>query len=223
MSHRGEGEDLSGVPREHREAAEAVRAHLVSVRGGAVFLSPADALKLVGWLDDEVPVPDILRAIERAAEYRSKSRSRLPLGLGRVARHLGRPTRGAFGGTAPKLSDGLHPLLALIAERAAGDPLEALLTDLARQLAALPSDPRHAERAMTCIADFHQRVFMALPAARRSALRERARTGMGDLVHLLDERQLLAILEENARYAAREGYAWLSAATVWELLATEDC
>ena len=44
------------VPDAYRDAAEAVRAHLVSVRGGALFLSPADTLKLLEWLDRDVPL-----------------------------------------------------------------------------------------------------------------------------------------------------------------------
>ena len=36
---------------DHRDAVEEVRAHLVSIRGGAPFLSPADAWQLLEWLD----------------------------------------------------------------------------------------------------------------------------------------------------------------------------
>ena len=52
------------VPPEHQQAAALICDHLVSVRGGALFLSNADAVRLLGWLDRAVPVPSILLAIE---------------------------------------------------------------------------------------------------------------------------------------------------------------
>ena len=40
---------MGDVPAEHREAAEVVRGHLVALRGGAMFLSSADVLRLLEW------------------------------------------------------------------------------------------------------------------------------------------------------------------------------
>lgn len=213
------------VPTEHRDAAEAIRQHLVSLRGGGVFLSSADGLRLLDWLDRSVPLADILRAIERAADSRRKTRSRIPLSLGHVSRHLGRPTKGVFksrGGPAlPPQPSGLEPLVALIRQRAADDPLRELLQELARDLGALPPGPQQAEQAMIRLGSFRQAVFDAMRADQREALLAAAREDLGDLVLLLEERDLGPLVEEGARSAALEGYTWLSAASVWDLVGEE--
>ena len=46
------------------DAAEEVRAWLVTARGGAPFLSGADGRLLVSWLEAGVSVADLLRAID---------------------------------------------------------------------------------------------------------------------------------------------------------------
>lgn len=210
------------VPPEHRQAAEVIREHLVAHRGGAVFLSSSDALRLIDWLDREIPIPDILRAIERAADNRAKKRSRVPLGLGHVGRHLGKPTKGVFKARgAPVVAaheTGLAPLVRLICERAPGDALEDRLRALADELAALPEGPKLAEQAMIRVRAFHEAVFDGLTEARRSELRQAARDAVADLAHLMQERELVPLIEEAARYEARRGYLWLSAASVWDLL-----
>ncbi len=89
---------VPSIPESYQQAAEEVRAHLVAVRGGAPFLSPADAELLLRWLDEGVAVSSILLAIERAAESRRKRRSRLPLTLGKAKPHLGKVS------AAPKTS-----------------------------------------------------------------------------------------------------------------------
>lgn len=213
------------VPAEHRDAAEAIRQHLVSLRGGGVFLSSSDGLRLLDWLDREVPLADILRAIERAADSRRKSRSRIPLGLGHVSRHLGRPTKGVFrsrgGPAAPVEPGGLGPLVALIRERARGDRLERDLLALADELTALGDASSLAEQAMIRLGAFRVHVYDSLSGDRRAALQAAARADLGDLVDLLEERDLGPLVEEAARSAALEGYTWLSAATVWDLVGEE--
>ena len=214
------------VPPEHRQAAEIIRRHLVAHRGGAVFLSSSDALRLIDWLDREIPVEDILRAIERAAESRAKNRSRVPLSLGHVGRHLGKPTRGVFKSrNAPPVQEhetGLAALVRVVRERAIGDMARELLEVLADDLAELVEGPDLAQLAMTRLRIFHEAVFDGLSEARRAALRDAARDDLGDLVHMMDERELAPLVEEAARYEARRGYGWLSAASVWDLLQPEE-
>jgi len=212
------------VSSEHRDAADAVCAHLVSVRGGALFLSNSDALRLLKWLDKKVPVPAILVAIERAWEQRQKKRSRLPLTLGQVNRHIGKAAPGAFSlgdAAAPATEERgtLAPLVRLIRQRAGSDPQGRQLGALADGLAGLAAGPTLAQRAMVQIAAFHTDVWSDLPDRRREALREAARGALGDLVHLLDETELVGLVEEAALAEARRGYGWLSAATVQDLLA----
>ena len=71
-------EDMQ-VPDEHRDAAEEICSHLVSLRGGGLFLSSTDTLVLLGWLDEGTPVTSVLCALERAEERRRARRSRRPL------------------------------------------------------------------------------------------------------------------------------------------------
>ena len=76
-----------------RLAAEEVRAHLVTLRGRALFLSPLDGRLLLEWLEAGVTVPFILKTLEEAAEKRRAKRLKSPLKLssikGRVSKVIG--------------------------------------------------------------------------------------------------------------------------------------
>lgn len=78
MSH-----PFDSIPEEHRQAAEQVAAYLVNVRGGAMFLSGADVRLLAQWLDEAVPVPAILCAIDKVSEKRRANRVKTRLSLNR--------------------------------------------------------------------------------------------------------------------------------------------
>ncbi len=219
---------LDDVPNAYIEDAEAVRAHLVSLRGGAIFLSPADTLRLIGWFDKGVTVADVLRALERAAETRLKKRSRVPFGLGQASRYLGGRTKGVFRSPKPPIvyhepDYPLAPLVALIAGRAAGDPQEKRLRDVAADLEglALVDRDQAAKQAMIRLRMFHDSCWESMGARAQQQVRDQARTNLGDLVHLVDEADLQPVIEESARGLARERYQWLSAASVWDLLAPE--
>ena len=192
-----------------------MRAHLVAVRGGALFLSSADAIHLLEWLDRGVAVCDILRAIERAADSRRKKQSRIPLTLGQAKRHLGKPTRGAFSGrntVEVVAKDPLEPLVQRVSD--------AGLSELAAALRAIPVGAVDAmgREASLHMRTFHVAVWRSMTEAEREACRVRARADLGDLRNLLDEVALTAIVEENARDSVRTRYGWLSMATVWDLL-----
>lgn len=73
------------------DAAEEVRAWLVSARGGAPFLSGADARLLADWLESGVAVADLLRAIDETARHRRARRLRGPFTLRGVERALRTP------------------------------------------------------------------------------------------------------------------------------------
>ena len=68
-------------PDSHVENAETIRSYLISVRGGAPFLSGADCRLLIQWLDDEVPVPTILTTIDAVSAKRRQKRARSRLSL----------------------------------------------------------------------------------------------------------------------------------------------
>ena len=74
---------FDSIPEEHRQAAEQVAAYLVNVRGGAMFLSGADVRLLAQWLDEAIPVPAILCAIDKVSEKRRANRVKSRLSLNR--------------------------------------------------------------------------------------------------------------------------------------------
>jgi hypothetical protein len=187
-----------------------------------MFLSSSDAMHLMAWLDRGVEVCEILRAIERAADARKKKQSRLPLTLGQVKRHLGKPTRGAFSGQSRSSSSHspLEPLIHRLREVSVTDSAPRPLIDLAVALAGVPSGPapQVGRQASALIRDFHVCQWDALTEAEREECRVRERDRLGDLGNLLDEVALTAIVEENARDTVRARYGWLSVATIWDLL-----
>ena len=74
---------FDSIPEEHQIAAEQVAAYLVNVRGGAMFLSGADVRLLAQWLEEGVPVPAILCAIDMVSEKRRANRVQTRLTLNR--------------------------------------------------------------------------------------------------------------------------------------------
>ena len=74
---------FDSIPEEHRQAAEQVAAYLVNVRGGAMFLSGADVRLLAQWLDEAIPVPAILCAIDKVSAKRRANRVKTRLSLNR--------------------------------------------------------------------------------------------------------------------------------------------
>lgn len=105
----------AGLATPKQRDAEEVRAHLVSLRGGAPFLSPNDGMLLDAWLEAGVSVAAILSALERCADARRKKASRLPLTLMAAKRHLGKPGRAERSVVRARVS-GDHPLVPLVAK-----------------------------------------------------------------------------------------------------------
>lgn len=174
------------VPTEHQQAAALICDHLVSVRGGALFLSNADAVRLLGWLDRAVPVPSILLAIEQAWQKRQQKRSRLPLTLGQAHRYLGKPCPGAFAqARAEEPRGGLEPLLERIrVQIRAGDPLRAALIELGTGLASLEQGADQRVQAMARVTAFNLSLWQDLPEGRKAEERAAARAELGDLANL---------------------------------------
>lgn len=184
-----------------------------------MFLSSADAVHLLEWLDRGEPVCNILRAIERAAESRRKKQSRLPLTLAQAKRHLGKPTQGAFSGKRAVIPPWDAPLEPLAA-RASTEGLDHL-ADALRSIPVGDTD-QMGRQASAHLRGFHVAAWQGLAEDDRESCRVRARAELGDLLHLLDEAALTAIVEENARDSMRARYGWLSMATVWDLLEARD-
>jgi len=194
-----------------------VRAHLVCLRGGGLFLSSSDALLLVQWLEAGVGVPRILRALERAAEARRARRSRFPLQLTHAKRHLDRPTSGLFRSPPPAEGCPMGPVVRAL-EAA---PSSAALASLRAALEALPADadPESLFRsAATAARAFLDARWAELPATERQRLQAEALEGLGDLADLVDDDTREALVREGARDLLRAGYPALSAASLWEVV-----
>lgn len=212
---------LSGIPEAWKTGAEEVRQHLVSLRGGALFLSPADALQLVQWFEQGVGVAAILCALERASEARRKRRSRIPLGLRQARRHLPKVAisrGGLLPAPGPDPGGPLGPLVSAIRSACEGDPHRDAMLRLADELGAIaPADPEDVVReALGAIRSFRDAVWEDTSEADRNKAREEALAELSDLVDGVDEATRAALVEEEAREAVRAGYAWLSAAAVWD-------
>jgi hypothetical protein len=206
------------VPEAHQQAAEEVRAHLVLLRGGAPFLSPADARLLLGWLDRAVPVPEILRALERAADARRRRPTRLPFTLGQARRHLARVAGPLVRTSGPSLG----PLVDELRRRARDDAHGADLRELAERLAALSTDDpdRLVRAAVGQIRVFFATLWEALPVADREQRSRAARLELTGLEAVLTESLFENAVEETARADLRAEYAFLTAATVCDLVSS---
>lgn len=202
-----------GVDGPTAEAAEAVRAYLVSVRGGAALLSSADARLLYGWLQEGVRLGAIVRAIDLVAARRLAQRVRAPLSLVSCRAEVVRQQRQAGswvrrGGTRP-------------VARADGDARYAAVERLAeaaeRAVAALPGDDaaRRAARACLIAAEFHDAAWQAAPQA---LLLAEAGEAMADARGLYDEAAWVEALEATARDALRRRYPSLTATALWQEL-----
>ena len=204
----------------HRDAADEIRQHLVMLRGGAPFLSSADALLLVQWLDQGVSVEAVLCALERASEARRRSRSRVPLRLGHARRHLGKVGRPAW--RKPPETERSHPLGPLLATLEVAALTDPAVESLASTLAGLEPVPADAllRAALREIRSFLQATYAALPSEQQETLRRAAEEELGDLVDMVDAATLGSIIEETARDLFRQRYPWASAATVHMLVET---
>lgn len=209
---------IDGIPEEWQADAEAIRAHLVALRGGAPFLSPNDARLLLRWLEEGVAVPTVLAALERAADNRSRKPSRLPFGL-----HLARPHLGK----RASLDHGLvadpddHPLAAvaevLRAAPTSEGPGPAALADA---LLALPTDDPEAllRGALELARAFFDERWHALDPDERARRLDDAGEELGDLLLMLDEVEQERAREERVRDQLRRAWPCLHAAALWDLV-----
>ncbi|MFM2162062.1 MAG: hypothetical protein RLZZ383_1574 [Pseudomonadota bacterium] len=198
---RGEGHE---VPEAWRVDAERVRRHLVALRGGAPFLSPDDAERLLGWLEAGRQVASVLAGLEAAAELRRRKRARAPLAL----RHV--KLTGAAG--APWLvcaADASGAMVALRQRLGALQGGEALVAVGAAALGALRS-AASPDDAVDIASRFWEDGWAALGEHGRTAWREEAAMALAAVVDALDEGTREAVLEEHARATWRASMPELS-------------
>ncbi|MEZ4321191.1 MAG: hypothetical protein R3F61_27195 [Myxococcota bacterium] len=186
-----------------------MRAHLVYLRGGAPFLSPADALCLVGLLDRGVGVPAILAALDRCVLSRRKSRARRPLTLTAAKVHLGKPPLGppAFGPSPGAPLDPVRAALEQLEDPAAhelADALGSVATEVPEDLVV---------SAVAVCRDHQERRWAGLSDAERADRLAVAAETLGDIANLVDADTLRLLAEEVARETLRNEWIRLDTAT----------
>lgn len=202
-----------GVDSRTIEAAEAVRAYLVSVRGGAPLLSSADARLLYGWLREGVRLGAIVRAIDLVASRRLAQRVRAPLSLVSCRTEVLRQQKQA--GSWVRRGGARSVVLA------SGDPRFAAVTRLAeateRAVAALAAEEpeRRASRACALAAAFHEQAWQEAP---QDLLLAEAAEALADARGLYDEAEWALALEATAREDLRRRYPSLTATALWQEL-----
>lgn len=206
------------------DAAEEVRAWLVSARGGAPFLSGSDGRRLADWLEGGVAVRDLLRAIDETAVHRRAKRLHGPFSLKSiepVLKRMSRPT------AREQPTDALNPSSLRTTSRkpqrapAGADPSRnevdilwpdstALEAELVARIAAQAGD---IPDALFLQLSGHIRQFFidawASLAEHHPALLAEALAELGDVAALVDETTRAALCQEYAREHLRSRYPLL--------------
>ncbi len=182
--------------------AEAVRAYLVSVRGGAPMLSSTDARILHDWLLRGVRIGAIVRGIDRTAQKRLAQKVRTPLSLASCRAEVEKQQKQAGAWVR-----GARPLAERGAE--AADPrfaaVDALAATLDAELLALASDDAEARLVSACAlaARFFDDAWGAGP---RELLFAAAAERLADARSLYDDEEWEEAVEAMARDELRQRY-----------------
>lgn len=191
-----------------QDAAAQVVAHLVSLRGGAPFLSSSDARLLMGWLNQGVPVPLLLHALEEAAEARRKKRLRTPLSL-RSAKRAVTDWKGGEKPAPQPIQGALGPLIKAL--RASG---RREYTSVILDLEALDGDGEVlVGQALQISRAFFEQAW---ERGDREALLAQARQELASLEGQVAAPRFAQLVEEVARDLLRQGHPLLSATRIWD-------
>lgn len=184
--------------------AEAVRAYLVHLRGGAPFLSGHDSRLLLRWMDEGVEVGRICQALDVAAEKRRKRRVKTPLAL-RNAATLVRQAQ-----PMPPVASGA---LAELIQELRASPSEAE-RQAGERMAGLSQD---GEALIQAAVDIARETIEALwERADHPTLRAEAETELEALREVLKEADWERALEGVARDRLRQRHPLLSAKRIWD-------
>ena len=217
-------------PETHQDSAERIRSYLVGIRGGAPFLSGADCRLLVLWLDDQVPEPVILSAIDRVSLRRRAKRVRTRLSLnsckGEVNKILNKTPLPI---EEPKKTQDQHSqsngLTALLKKINASLQLNKQFINEQRSLVfalqPLTTDQRNIQAiagdAIELITLFHQQVWDE-SLDQHELLTQQAEEELSDLQSLLPPIRWQEAVEEVARDRLRSQFPLLSAQMIWNSL-----
>ena len=219
-------------PPSHQESAEHIRAYLVGIRGGAPFLSGADCRLLVDWLDDEVPMPAILCAIDRVSLRRRSKRVRTRLSLNSCKGELNKVLSKGKGlpafDTEATNNEESPPLngLALLSHKI----ISSLNKDkkfvkeqiiLAEAIQKISTDDRDhqsiATDAIQLITTFHIDIWQR-SIAKHELFTQEAEEELSDLQSLLSAIRWQEAVDEVARDRLRAQFPLLTAQMIWNAL-----
>lgn len=196
------------MPTSQQQAADAVVAHLVSLRGGAPFLSSSDSRLLLLWLSEGVPVPLLLHALETEAERRRQKRLRTPLSLG-AAKKAVKQWKGGERKTPTPPKGGMDPLVRALRKQ---DP--TTYAQISRALEALSGAGEElVEQALTLTRGFFEDQWSRCD---RGALMAQADEELAGLRDLVPEPRFQQLREETARDLLRQQHPLLSATAIWD-------
>ena len=206
-------------PETHISTAETVSEYLITLRGGAPFLSGADCRLLVQWLDDDIPAPAILSALERVALRRRAKRVRSRLSLnatkGELRKLLGKKEEPQKKRSSSHVFSILHQrIINSIQENT--EYLE-LQRSIAHQLIAI--DPKQDEKiiteeAISLIASFHQQAWENTND--RIELLEQAESEIEMMKSMIPPQRWNELVEEIARDHLRSRFPLFSAQMIWD-------
>jgi hypothetical protein len=212
-------------PLSHQDSAEQVRDYLVSIRGGAPFLSGADCQLLVSWLDEQIPVPAILCAIDKVSLRRRAKRVRTRLSLNSCKGELQKILTKNNADQSKNIKD-IGNGLNLLAEKI----LTSLNDDkkfvkekisVANKFKKLSQDDRATEiiakDAIQLITDFHSFVWQE-SYDRHEVFTQQAEEELSGLQNLLSSMRWQEAVEEVARDRLRAQFPLFSAQMIWNAL-----
>lgn len=200
------------IPTHLADRAEEVRAWFVQARGGAPFLSSSDGNTLIEWLEADIPVTPILRAIEHVAARRFARRTRRPFALQDCSATLKKLLKGgAINGYSSR------PLRIAETVAAPADPHGELVAQTRAALLAIGPDTPDARARQACeiVRCFHEQVWDRSTSA-RAVLMVEAAEELADLREVLGAESFERVCEERARERLRQRYPEFSATRIWE-------
>lgn len=195
------------------EAAEAVRAYLVSARGGAPLLSGADARQLRDWLVAGVRIGAIVRAIDVMQARRVARRARTALSLtacrGEVEKQQKRAGAWVRAGGVSRVAP------AAPADDARFARVDGLAREAVADIAALAGVDAEARARRACAraARFFEDAWDAAP---RESLLEEADAALAGSRSLYADAEWEEMRESVAREGLRRRYPHLTATHLWE-------
>ncbi len=211
------------------EKAEAVRAYLVAVRGGAPFLSAADGRLLVKWIEQGISVARILAAVDEVAEKRRKKMTRGRLTLTACRRSIEGRSRTSDAPITPlQTSENSQTVdfsdyIGALQSMEVSPELNAARTTLVEQIQTLSNtaDPeRAATQAVAACRSFQETAWQKAQAE-HGVLRAQALDELAALQNVLNPGALEAAIEEVARDIVRRRFPLVSAREVWDRVSSE--